>query len=98
MINGEQELVFESKHKPTYLARRASQVYEAHRLNLSDCLSLKGPHSRQMQFIVDCINSNLPLLIVSNDTQKLASNLQTLAQLAGNPLSRILLNEKSDTS
>jgi len=42
---------------------------------------LKGAHSTQLQYIVDCINCNIPLLLVTNDPQRLIESLQTLAEL-----------------
>ena len=65
---------------------------------MRDFISLKGQHSNELQFITDCLNCNIPLLVVTNHPQRLVQSLQTLSKISGQKLNRILLNERSDTS
>lgn len=64
----------------------------------ADFTNLKGKHSTELQFMVDALNTNLPLLIVTNQPQKLIENITTVSKLVGQKLNRILLNDRSDTA
>ena len=46
----------------------------------------------------DCLQANLPVLVVTNDPRRLSQTLQVLSRVHGTKLRRILLNERSDTS
>ena len=92
----DKSLTFMSPVKPTLLNVR--QSLQGLSYSLGDYLKLKGPHSRELAFVVDCLNCNIPLLLVSNQTPRLTEDLQTLARVAGHRVNRILLNERSDTS
>lgn len=59
---------------------------------------MKGPHAKQLQALVDCLHSNLPVLVITNDPQRFSKTLQVLAKLSQTKLKRILLNDRSDTT
>jgi len=44
-------------------------------------LDLKGPHSNFLQALTDCIQSNLPILVVTNDATRFQKNLQVIAKI-----------------
>jgi hypothetical protein len=64
----------------------------------SDYQDMKGPHAKQLQALVDCLHSNLPVLVITNDPQRFSKTLQVIAKLSQTKLKRILLNDRSDTT
>jgi len=67
-------------------------------LFLKDILTMQGNHTKSLQFLVDCLHTNFPLLVVTDDSHRFVKNLQTIAQLSNKFLNRILLNDRSDTT
>lgn len=61
-------------------------------------LHLQGSHTKRLQFLVDCLHTNFPLLVMADDCHAFVRNLQTLAHLSGRKLNRLLLNDRSDTT
>ena len=68
------------------------------RIPYSDIIGLKGNHTKQLKALSDCIEAGFPILLVTNDPQRLQQNLSTMAVLQGQTLKRILLNERTDTT
>eukprot|EP00347_Sterkiella_histriomuscorum_P024492 403330924 len=97
-VNKDQQLCFESQVKSTNLMKNQAKVELISQQQLLDLIELKGAHSKQLQYLIDCLNTNLPILIQTNNPQKLLKNLETLSFVSGYALNRLLLNEKSDTS
>jgi len=75
-----QALAFSNAVKPSVLHARS---FLKSQLRMGEVSSLKGPHANELQYLVDCLNCNLPLLVVTNDTQRFVANLQTLAHISG---------------
>lgn len=70
--------------KPTKVQLSTSHQHSSSAtFTLDDFQNLKGPHSIPIQYVLDCLQSNLPLLLISNDPQRLLSNLQTISQATG---------------
>jgi hypothetical protein len=41
------------------------------RQTFGDILNIKGKHTKQIKALCDCITANFPLLVITNDPQKL---------------------------
>ena len=67
-------------------------------LYLRDILGMQGNQTKSLQFLSDCLHTNFPLLIVSDNCDSFVRNLQTISRLANKKLNRILLNDRSDTT
>lgn len=90
------QLKFEC-HKSTVIGNGLLDL-ERSDLFLSDILKMQGGHTKSLQFLADCLHTNFPLLVVTDDCRQLIRNLQTMAQLWNKKLNRILLNDRSDTT
>ena len=90
------QMKFDS-YKPTEIGNGRLDL-EKSNLDLSDILKMQGSHAKNLQFLVDCLHTNFPLLVVADDCQKIIKNLQTIALLWNKKLNRILLNDRSDTT
>lgn len=84
--------------KPSKLAHDDRSLTKLISYTTTDFRDLKGKHSTYLQFVIDCLNCNIPILLVTNDPQRSLENLQSLAKISGQKLNRILLNDRSDTS
>jgi hypothetical protein len=67
-------------------------------VSLQSILALQGPHSKSLQFVCDCLHTNFPLLVMSDDCDRFIANLQTLSSIFAHKLNRIIVNERSDTT
>lgn len=67
-------------------------------VHLQSILDLQGSHSKSIQFVCDCLNTNFPLLVMSDDCDRFVRNLQTLSSVYAQKLNRIIVNERSDTT
>lgn len=54
------QVVFESLHQ-------SALSLNTTKLQMKDFLDLKGPHAKTVQQLIDCLQCNLPVLIVTND-------------------------------
>jgi len=61
------EIVFDCL-KPTVIQNSRKQPF-VDQLELRDMLALQGPQSKGLHFLVDCLHTNLPLLVVSDNCQ-----------------------------
>ena len=59
---------------------------------------MQGNHTKALQFLTDCLQTNFPLLIVADNCYRFVRDLQTISRLANKSLNRILLNDRSDTT
>jgi hypothetical protein len=41
------------------------------RQTFGDILNIKGCHTKQIKALSDCLTANFPLLVITNDSQKL---------------------------
>jgi len=83
--------------KPTVIGNGRLDL-ERCNLNLGDVLKMQGDHAKNLQFLVDCLHTNFPLLVVADNCHELVRNLRTIALLWNKKLNRILLNDRSDTT
>ena len=83
--------------KPTVIGNGRLDL-ERGNLNLGDVLKMQGDHAKNLQFLVDCLHTNFPLLVVADNCHELVRNLRTIALLWNKKLNRILLNDRSDTT
>lgn len=67
-------------------------------VHLQSILDLQGTHSKSLQMVCDCLHTNFPLLVMSDDCDRFVRNLQTLSSLFAQKLNRIIVNERSDTT
>ena len=90
------QLTFDSQ-KPTVIGNGLLDL-ERSDLFLTDILKMQGAHTKSLQFLADCLHTNFPLLVVTDDCRSFIRNLQTISQLWNKKLNRILLNDRSDTT
>lgn len=83
--------------KPTFVGTGSLNL-SSRPLFLQDILQLQGSHTQSLQFICDCLKADFPLLIMSDDCDRLTKYLQTISQICSKKLNRILVNERSDTT
>jgi len=48
--------------------------------------------------LVEALQANFPILVVSDDCPRFSADLQTLSRLSNKKLNRLLLNDRSDTT
>lgn len=89
---------FESLHL-TRLGSQSSLNYnQIDYFEFTDFQDLKGKHAKTIQALCDCLHANLPVLVITNDSQRFSRALAVLAKLSKTALKRILLNDRSDTT
>lgn len=65
---------------------------------MDDFLIMKGPQAASLQALCDSLDSNIPILVTTNDSTKLLQAIKILAKLKPAKLRRILLSDRSDTT
>ena len=52
--------------KPSVISHGLLDLERSH-LDISEILRMQGCHTKSLQFLVDCLHTNFPLLIVTDD-------------------------------
>jgi midasin (ATPase involved in ribosome maturation) len=86
----------EARRSRTVLPTQSQQHH--HLLKQADISLLLGQNSKSVENLVSCVNSRVPVLIVTDDTQKVQQVLSTIASLSNQAFDSVLLNDKTDTS
>jgi midasin (ATPase involved in ribosome maturation) len=89
-------LTFQSP-KPTHIGRGFLNLSSSN-VHLQSVLDLQGPHTKSLQHLCDCLHTNFPLLVMSDDCDRFVENLQTVSSIFAQKLNRIIVNERSDTT